>query len=242
MKKTFFAVIFSVLLFQALPALAESFRGTVSSINENSNSLFVWVKDRPDGLPQQMNVILPDTSALKGVRSIEDIKVGDEVVAEGESTPRGFEVRSLQKARDRNENKKAERTQVDKKNFDRSLRSPRSDETQLSREHDTSGYGWQDKIIRGVANIIGSPIEIARAIHIRSNEENLGYGWTVGLVEGVGKGMIRLGTGVIDIVTFPFGFPKDDKSPLIEPEYPWQAPASDNFLRVGANRDEAIHP
>ena len=85
-------------------------------------------------------------------------------------------------------------------------------------------YEWQDKLKRGALNIISSPVEIGRSIYLGSRDENLAYGWTVGLIRGIGQGGIRLGAGVIDLVTFPFDFPKDGKAPLVEPEYVWEKP------------------
>ena len=83
-------------------------------------------------------------------------------------------------------------------------------------------YSWQDKIKRGGLNIISSPVEIARQIQMTSNEQNLLYGWTVGLAKGVGQGLLRLGAGVVDVLTCPFNFPNEEKAPLIEPEYVWE--------------------
>ncbi len=85
-------------------------------------------------------------------------------------------------------------------------------------------YSWQDKIKRGGMNIISSPVEIARQIQITSEEKNLAQGWTVGLLEGLGQGFLRFGAGVVDVVTCPFDFPKEQKAPLIEPEYVWEKP------------------
>lgn len=83
------------------------------------------------------------------------------------------------------------------------------------------GPQWNDKLGRGVLNIIGSPVELARTIHIQSRVKGAGYGWTMGLVEGIGRMFWRFGAGAIETVTFPFDFPKDDKTPLLMPEYPW---------------------
>lgn len=88
-------------------------------------------------------------------------------------------------------------------------------------------YSWQDKLKRGALNIITSPIEIARDIHVTTEEKNLLAGWTIGLVKGVGDGIVRLGAGVLDLLTFPFNFPDNQKAPLIEPEYVWQKPGLD---------------
>ena len=90
---------------------------------------------------------------------------------------------------------------------------------------ETAGtYHWGDKLKRGALNMISSPVEIARDIHVTTDEKNLLAGWTVGLVKGAGDFIVRLGAGVIDVVTFPFNFPDEHKAPLIEPEYVWQKP------------------
>ncbi len=85
-------------------------------------------------------------------------------------------------------------------------------------------YAWTDKLKRGALNIVSSPVEIARDIQITSNEENLLKGWTIGLVKGLGDGLLRLGAGVVDVLTCPFNFPDANKSPLIHPEYVWEKP------------------
>jgi len=89
---------------------------------------------------------------------------------------------------------------------------------------DVSAYTWQDKLKRGAVNIITSPVEIARDIHITTEEKNLLVGWTVGLVKGLGEGLVRLGAGAIDLLTFPFNFPESHKAPLLDPEYVWEKP------------------
>ncbi len=81
---------------------------------------------------------------------------------------------------------------------------------------------WSDKLSRGILNIVSSPVEIARTIRIQSKAKGNAYGWTAGLVEGIGRGIVRFGAGAIETLTFPFDFPNEDKSPLLEPEFPWQ--------------------
>ena len=85
-------------------------------------------------------------------------------------------------------------------------------------------YTWNDKLKRGGMNIVSSPVEIARSIQITSNEESLLKGWTVGLVKGFGDGFLRLGAGLVDVLTCPFNFPDSNKGPLIKPEYVWEKP------------------
>lgn len=85
-------------------------------------------------------------------------------------------------------------------------------------------YDWSDKLLRGVVNIATSPIEIACSIHTTTEEKNLVIGWTLGLAKGFADGLIRFGAGVVDLVTFPFDFPEEDKAPLLDPEFVWQKP------------------
>lgn len=83
-------------------------------------------------------------------------------------------------------------------------------------------YDWKDKLGRGALNIVTSPVEIGRSIHIGTQDKSLAYGWTVGLIKGIGQGIVRLGAGVVEVLTFPFDFPGGGKDPLINPEYVWQ--------------------
>lgn len=87
-----------------------------------------------------------------------------------------------------------------------------------------ASYGWQDKLKRGAINMVTSPVEVARDIHVTTTEKNLLVGWTVGLVKGLGEGFVRFAAGVIDLFTFPFNFPESRKGPLLDPEYVWQKP------------------
>lgn len=89
---------------------------------------------------------------------------------------------------------------------------------------EVKAYTWQDKLKRGAINIVTSPVEIARDIHNTTNEKNLLVGWTVGLLQGLGEGVVRLGAGVIDLLTCPFNFPESRKGPLVDPEFVWQKP------------------
>ena len=85
-------------------------------------------------------------------------------------------------------------------------------------------YNWLDKFKRGALNMVSSPVEIARQIQVTSEEDSLLEGWTLGLLKGLAIGFVRLGAGVLDLVTFPFNFPDDEKAPLLDPEYVWQKP------------------
>jgi len=69
--------------------------------------------------------------------------------------------------------------------------------------------------------MVGSPVELARTIHIQSNVKGPAYGWTMGIVDGIGRALVRFGAGAIDTLTCPFNFPNADKAPLLMPVYPW---------------------
>lgn len=92
-------------------------------------------------------------------------------------------------------------------------------------DQNPGAYEWRDKLKRGALNIVTSPVEIPKQVHERAVHDSLAVGWTIGIVEGFGKGFIRFGAGVIDLITCPFNFPKAGKAPLIEPEYAWLSSA-----------------
>lgn len=85
-------------------------------------------------------------------------------------------------------------------------------------------YNWLDKLRRGAINIVTSPVEVARDIHNTTQEKNLLVGWTVGLLQGLGEGVVRFGAGVIEVLTCPFNFPDSRKAPILDPEYVWMKP------------------
>lgn len=101
-------------------------------------------------------------------------------------------------------------------------------DTRASRvEPATQQYTWSGKLKRGALNVVSSPVEIAREIQITTEERNLLAGWTLGFMRGLGKGIWRFSAGLVEVVTFPFDWPDEDKGPIIEPEYVWQKPGVD---------------
>lgn len=104
------------------------------------------------------------------------------------------------------------------------LFSPAAYSNNLLDQFNARQYSWGEKLGRGAVNVITAPVEIARQIQITSSEQSLLTGWTLGLINGLGQGVLRFGAGVIDIITFPFNFPDSRKAPLIDPEYVWQKP------------------
>jgi putative exosortase-associated protein (TIGR04073 family) len=85
-------------------------------------------------------------------------------------------------------------------------------------------YTYGDKLYRGALNIATSPMEIPNAIHGTTHDKSLLEGWTLGLFKGVKETIFRLGTGAIDVVTFPFAYPDKGYAPLMKPEYAWDKP------------------
>ncbi|MFN8543371.1 MAG: exosortase system-associated protein, TIGR04073 family [Candidatus Binatia bacterium] len=77
------------------------------------------------------------------------------------------------------------------------------------------------KFTRGVANVLfGLPGEIAaHTLRAPSGSSDSAAGnAAAGVVIGTGWGLARMGSGVVDIVTFPVPF--EDNKPLVEPEFP----------------------
>lgn len=83
-------------------------------------------------------------------------------------------------------------------------------------------YSSAAKLGRGFVNVVTSPVEVIRGIDLTSKESNVGKGWTIGLVKGVAGAVVRFSTGLVDVVTFPFEWPNEDKAPMVEPKYAWQ--------------------
>jgi putative exosortase-associated protein (TIGR04073 family) len=81
------------------------------------------------------------------------------------------------------------------------------------------------KLTRGVTNVaLGLPGEIltgvVREAHSEEGLRSMGSytaHFLAGLLMGLGWGAARVGSGVVDIVTFPIPF--DDNRPLLEPDY-----------------------
>ena len=179
---------------------AESIRARVTSVNAENDMVTASPVEREKELPAQINLSVKNDS-LRGVGSLDELSVGDEIVVEADRRePSRYDVRSLQRLED-----------VD---FAIDPATGRM-------------YRWHDKLKRGALNIVSSPVEIGRSIYIGTRDENMAYGWTVGLIKGFGNGIVRMGAGFADVVTFPFNFPVDHKAPMLRPEYVWEKPGVD---------------
>jgi putative exosortase-associated protein (TIGR04073 family) len=81
------------------------------------------------------------------------------------------------------------------------------------------------KLTRGIANVVlGLPGEVlSHVVNGAHGEKSIetagGYtaGFLSGLFMGIGWGAARVGSGLVDVVTFPVPF--DDNRPLLEPDY-----------------------
>jgi putative exosortase-associated protein (TIGR04073 family) len=91
--------------------------------------------------------------------------------------------------------------------------------------HWLSGAGW--KLFRGITNVgtgligemlthMGGGVSKEHATTIGSTATGLGTGF----VNGIAYGVVRTGSGIVDIATFPLPFlPVEDNRPLVEPEF-----------------------
>ena len=92
----------------------------------------------------------------------------------------------------------------------------------------TCCYPMLLKLGRGVANAVGSPLEIPLGIeqqYHRSNDAAAGF--VTGLIYGTFKGLVRLAVGVFETFTFPIPCPNHYASILPPIGYFQKAPGSE---------------
>ena len=78
------------------------------------------------------------------------------------------------------------------------------------------------KALRGVTNLtLGLFIEWPKTICYEAREQGPLLGIPAGFLAGFGLGLMRMGAGVYDLVTFPIAIPADYK-PLLSPRYPFE--------------------
>ena len=83
-------------------------------------------------------------------------------------------------------------------------------------------YTWEDKLKRSSTNLVTFLAEIPRSVKSRTEESGGGAGWSIGLLEGLGRSIVRGFYGIVELVTVPFDFPDENKAPMLEPEYIWE--------------------
>ncbi len=82
-------------------------------------------------------------------------------------------------------------------------------------EGNESEYTGQDKFSRGIFNVLTWPFELPITIYEYSVEENPLVGVLYGVPVGIGRAVVRMVTGLVELITFaqpPYG-------PMVEPEY-----------------------
>ena len=78
------------------------------------------------------------------------------------------------------------------------------------------------KALRGVTNLTrGLSIEWPKTICYEAREQGPLLGIPAGFLAGFGLGLMRMGAGVYELVTFPIAIPADYK-PLLSPRYPFE--------------------
>ncbi|MBZ0158864.1 MAG: exosortase system-associated protein, TIGR04073 family [bacterium] len=84
--------------------------------------------------------------------------------------------------------------------------------------HSTRGQ----KALRGVANLtLGLFIEWPKMICYEAREQGPLVGIPAGFLAGFGLGLMRMGVGAYELVTFPIPIP-DDYRPILSPRYPFE--------------------
>lgn len=81
-------------------------------------------------------------------------------------------------------------------------------------------YDAARKFGRGLAGMTTCFLELPGNIVKTSRERGVGWGVTLGFVEGLGRLVVRPLVGVYEFVTAPFPVPAGYK-PILKPEYPW---------------------
>jgi putative exosortase-associated protein (TIGR04073 family) len=77
--------------------------------------------------------------------------------------------------------------------------------------------GVGNKLAHGMANLVTGLGEVPKNVIITTNEQNIGYGLTTGLMSGIVTGIGRSLTGIVDLATFYV-----PTKPLVTPGYVWQ--------------------
>ena len=90
----------------------------------------------------------------------------------------------------------------------------------LSPAADTSPqpYTPKDKFIRGASDVWYAPKEVPHNIDAMRTSGPF-QAWTEGLARGIGRTVVRAGTGIFEMATFYWKAPKNYE-PYLEPESP----------------------
>jgi putative exosortase-associated protein (TIGR04073 family) len=200
-------------------AWGETIQGEVQSVNANQRTIqFVPEKEQ-----DPMTLRVPAYAQFSGIDTLNELEAGDTIKAEvepgieGQPTAQRVEV----KMRD---DETAVPEVTEEPDQVAAIGEPLGVEAEPEIFEDTSleTFAWNEKLSRGVVNVVTSPLEIPRNIDKVGSDKGPAYGWTVGLVQGAATTILRAGAGLVDTLTFPFNWPNGRKAPLMSPEYAWE--------------------
>jgi putative exosortase-associated protein (TIGR04073 family) len=85
----------------------------------------------------------------------------------------------------------------------------------------SNDYGPTRKLGRGIANLFISPTELITTVATVNTYEGNSAAASYGVVRGFGRGVLRSGAGLVEILTFPFPMQHETYAPLLPPDIPW---------------------
>ncbi len=85
----------------------------------------------------------------------------------------------------------------------------------------SNDYGPTRKLGRGIANLFISPTEAFVTVGKVNTIEGNSAAYSYGVLRGVGRGIMRSGAGLVEVLTFPFPCFRDSYAPLLPPDIPW---------------------
>ncbi len=100
-------------------------------------------------------------------------------------------------------------------------------------------YTAADKFRRGCISLAYGVLEIPAAVIEYSEKDGIFEGAPIGLVQGVGRFVVREMVGVYEILTAPFEVPAGF-APVMEPEYVWSLFEGDRYLAQEKSAIEKI--
>jgi putative exosortase-associated protein (TIGR04073 family) len=76
------------------------------------------------------------------------------------------------------------------------------------------------KLLRGAANVTTGIGELPKQIYLQVQKDPVS-GLPLGVFDGIGMSVVRVGSGICDISTFLLPLPHNDE-PLVKPEFVWE--------------------
>ncbi len=81
------------------------------------------------------------------------------------------------------------------------------------------------KLVRGITNMVTSPIEIPKQVIITTKDRGA-IGPVLGILKGLGMTFMRAGIGAWETISFPLpNSLSGDFAPILKPEYVWNPSA-----------------